>query len=899
MPDRTLKKIFTPEIVEFLKNNKSEITTELLEELRSSGNPGKHLALEILDFPKDAEQYYLDSFGNRITFNGNRRLKKQFTKLDLSPIHIEELTRCSEDIHYFKDNYVKIRTKSGVNFPEVRSYQNDFISLLNSDEEGIVGLMGRQSSKSISTSIYLNHLIIFDKEKNIGIVANKGSLAREFLANVKNIFMELPIWMQIGCKAWNKSFVEFENEMRCLTDVPSQDSFRGFSIHCLDGKSEVEVYDKIEKCYKTISLEDLYDSKKENLLIKTQSGYKDFDGIRRTENTGLVIKTEKSEIRCTEDHRILVGKCNSGKIYRKAKNLNACNKINKDIVINIEIDKNKKYYYDPINVRDGNNYISDNITHHNCAVIDETAFIRPSIFSEFIDAFLPSQAALSWKKNIILSTPKGQNHFFDIVKGASLKYAEDGSGIKEKGSTGYSLFKVDWRDVPRYDKDGNQIKPEIFKGNIIKKHGLIYWNQNFACVSGDTIITLYDKVLEEIKKIKMHEADKLLVKNKNNDRYLIETKNGYEDFDNIISRGVKPTLKIKTENEEIIVTSNHRFVVLNNEVIASKLKIGDYLETKNGLEYIINIKYNEEIEVFDVLNTESHTYFANNINNHNCEFIGSSHTLVDASALEKFISKEPEEIRDGKLKIYKKPEKGHQYICSVDSAKDGIDDFAVNIIDITDFKFEQVATAQLQIDYLLMPEYINDWCEYYNNPYLIIENVDGSGQSIADQMYQTYEYENLHFDKDSGTKKKKKYPGFRTTTKSRKLILQTLKLFIENNNLIIHDKKTINQFYTFILLNNKYQADENCKDDAVMALAIAFAPFCNSKNFEDMKELIDRLYNTFDESEDDESKNKNFSDFLTIGSFDDSPDIEDLTAGRSGSNNYNNLSYIVEPDGFY
>jgi hypothetical protein len=122
------------------------------------------------------------------------------------------------------------------------------------------GILSHNSSKSISTSIYLNHLIIFDKEKNIGIVANKGSLAREFLANVKNIFIELPIWMQIGCKAWNKSFVEFENEMRCLTDVPSQDSFRGFSIHCLDGKSLVDVYDKKEKCYKKISLEELYDN---------------------------------------------------------------------------------------------------------------------------------------------------------------------------------------------------------------------------------------------------------------------------------------------------------------------------------------------------------------------------------------------------------------------------------------------------------------------------------------------------------------------------------------------------------------------------------------------------------------------------------------------------------------
>lgn len=251
--------ILTKEEIQYFKNNKDQITFELLQALRAHGNDGKQLALDILDFEKDSESYYLDAFGNRISFNGNRRLKKPFTKLDMAPIHVEEIARCSESIHYFKDNYVKIRTKSGVNFPEIRQYQNEFISLLNSEEESIVGLMGRQSSKSISTSIYIAHSCIFEKERNIGIVANKGGLAREFLANSKNIIIELPVWLQPGIKAWNKSFIEFDNDMRVLTDVPSQDSFRGFSIHCLDGKSEVEVYDKIEKQFKTISLEELYE----------------------------------------------------------------------------------------------------------------------------------------------------------------------------------------------------------------------------------------------------------------------------------------------------------------------------------------------------------------------------------------------------------------------------------------------------------------------------------------------------------------------------------------------------------------------------------------------------------------------------------------------------------------
>lgn len=177
---KTLKEIFNTDIVEFLKNNKDQITGELLEELRSFGNEGKHLALEILDFSKDSEQYYLDSFGNRITCNGNRMLKKQFTKLDLSPIHIEELQKCADDIHYFKDNYIKIRTKSGVNFPELRKYQNDFIDEIVPDEnESVIGLMGRQCCSG-ETKIKISQNNI-EKEMNFEELFN--ACKTEFISN--------------------------------------------------------------------------------------------------------------------------------------------------------------------------------------------------------------------------------------------------------------------------------------------------------------------------------------------------------------------------------------------------------------------------------------------------------------------------------------------------------------------------------------------------------------------------------------------------------------------------------------------------------------------------------------------------------------------------------------------
>lgn len=140
-----LKDIFTESVTNHLKTNKHSITSELLETLRSYGNEGKELALEILDTEKSEDNYYLDAFGEKISYNGDKNLKRAYTQMKLSAIHIEELKKCKEDLYYFKDNYVKIRTKDGVNFPETRPYQVEFLdSILDDDSEGTVSLQGRQ-----------------------------------------------------------------------------------------------------------------------------------------------------------------------------------------------------------------------------------------------------------------------------------------------------------------------------------------------------------------------------------------------------------------------------------------------------------------------------------------------------------------------------------------------------------------------------------------------------------------------------------------------------------------------------------------------------------------------------------------------------------------------------------
>jgi hypothetical protein len=383
----------------------------------------------------------------------------------------------------------------------------------------------------------------------------------------------------------------------------------------------------------------------------------------------------------------------------------------------------------------------------------------------------------------------------------------------------------------------------------------------------------------------MNLRELFLKENPVQNRYKILTESGYSTFDNVVSTGVKNTLKFTLETEFIEVSDEHIFFKDQKEIIANTLNVGDTLQTKTGLQKILSIETGET-EVFDVLETEDHTYFANNVLNHNCEFLGSSHTLIKAEVLGEMKAAEIEEIRDGKLNIYHYPQKDHKYIMTVDASKDGKDAFAVQIIDITDFEFVQSAAAQLQIDYLLMPEFINEWCELYNKPYLVIENNEGAGQSIADQMYNDYEYENLHFDKDVGRNKKKKYPGFRTTTKTRKQILQTLKLFIDNRKLEVNDKSTIGEFYRFILINNKYQADAGAHDDMIMSLALTFVPFVNSKNFEDMRVVIKALY-----TDDDTKSGVSFTDMLTIGEFQDG---SDESMGFTPSEQFSHNVYVPQ-----
>lgn len=307
--------LLTQDEIRYFQVHQNEITQELLSELRKCGKTGKQQALDILDMPQDEEKFYLDAYGERISYNGSRGLKKSFTKLKLYDIHLQEIERCSNDILYFLDNYIKMTTpKDGFNFIDSRDYQRDFLKLMSNDSiENIISMQPRQASKTTTCGVKLAHLFCFERDLTIGIIAYNGESAREFLDKAKKMIIALPIWIQPGMNVWNKGSIECENNVRILTDVPSGDSFRGFTCNiilvdeCVGEDTFITIRNKYFGITQSIKMKDFYfmmQSKEKILELFKKIEISDYQKLEEYVDFCLLKSCKKEHLK-TDEHHIL------------------------------------------------------------------------------------------------------------------------------------------------------------------------------------------------------------------------------------------------------------------------------------------------------------------------------------------------------------------------------------------------------------------------------------------------------------------------------------------------------------------------------------------------------------------------------------------------------------------
>ena len=92
---------------------------------------------------------------------------------------------------------------------------------------------GILSHNSITTIGYLLWYVLFNSDKNVAVLANKGDTAREMLSRLTLALENVPFFLQPGCKEYNKSTIAFENNTKLVARATSASSIRGMSINLL------------------------------------------------------------------------------------------------------------------------------------------------------------------------------------------------------------------------------------------------------------------------------------------------------------------------------------------------------------------------------------------------------------------------------------------------------------------------------------------------------------------------------------------------------------------------------------------------------------------------------------------------------------------------------------------
>ena len=261
-----------------------------------------------------------------------------------------------------------------------------------------------------------------------------------------------------------------------------------------------------------------------------------------------------------------------------------------------------------------------------------------------------------------------------------------------------------------------------------------------------------------------------------------------------------------------------------------------------------------------------------------CEFIGSTHTLISATKLRSMVFKTPVFSKNG-LDVYEEPIKNALYCMIVDTAQGKDQDYsAISIFDISQIPYRQVAKYRSnKISPMLYPDIIFHIGKKYNMSWVLLE-VNDVGSQVAETLHYDLEYENIIVSSMKGRAGQQIGGGFakniqlgiRTSKQLKRIGCSALKEMIESDKLIISDFDTISELTTFAVKNNSYEAEEGSNDDLAMTLVI-FSWLVQQRYFKDLTDLDIRKKLA------DEQMKALEEDLLPFGIIDDGRDAETFT----------------------
>ena len=187
---------------------------------------------DFTDLPKQA--FYL---GTTNLISGQFDRSEMYTTLQKL-----EYIKCSRDIIYFTEKYVKIISiDEGIIPFKLYKFQKKLLRRYDEFRFNI-SMQCRQSGKTQTTATYIFHYTNFKTAKTTAILANKASQSREILARIQMSYENLPLFLQQGVTTYNKGSMNFSNRSEIFCAASTSSSVRGKS--CVAGDTKVTVRNK-------------------------------------------------------------------------------------------------------------------------------------------------------------------------------------------------------------------------------------------------------------------------------------------------------------------------------------------------------------------------------------------------------------------------------------------------------------------------------------------------------------------------------------------------------------------------------------------------------------------------------------------------------------------------------
>jgi len=284
-----------------------------------------------------------------------------------------------------------------------------------------------------------------------------------------------------------------------------------------------------------------------------------------------------------------------------------------------------------------------------------------------------------------------------------------------------------------------------------------------------------------------------------------------------------------------------------------------------------------------------------------CDFLGSSDTLISASKLKSMVFDDPIQSNKG-LDIYQEPIEDHNYIMTVDVARGVESDYSAFVIfDITSFPWRVVGKYRNnQIKPMLFPNIIEDVAKAYNKAYVLVE-INDIGEQVANILHFDLEYDHILMCAmrgragqivGQGFSGNKSQLGLKMSKTVKKIGCSNLKTLVEDDKLMFNDYDIISELTTFIQKNQSFEAEEGANDDLSMCLVI-FSWLVVQPYFKEMTEndVRKRIY--------EEQKNQIEQDMAPFGFIlDGLDDHENTFVDNSGDvwklDEYGDRAYMWE-----